>query len=132
MLKAQEVAYRQAVDSMNEFMTTDNDEKAFLKTFIKALKWWKNRGDDNVLLKQFTGKGTIILDAKKLDKMQDAGLNLMATYDDTKKRPGIKIYDATSGKTLINLRTYFSDGYLRNYIEKGSLYVQLTNIAKSK
>jgi len=131
-LKAQEIAYREAADSMNNFLTTDNDEKNFLKTFIKALKWWKNRGDDNVLLKQFTGKGTIILDAKRLDKMQDAGLNIMASYDDTKTRPGIKIYDKTSGKVLINLRTYYSDGYLRNYIEKGPLYIQLTNIAKPK
>jgi hypothetical protein len=129
-LKAQEIAYREAVDSINKSLTTDNDEKAFLNTFVKALKWWKNRGDDDVLLKQFTGKGTIILDAKRLDKMQDAGLNLMAEYDEKKTRPQINIVDQTSGKKLVGIRTYYSDGYLRNYIEKGPLYVQLTNIAK--
>ena len=131
-LAAQAIAYTAAVSSINQFLTTDDNEKTYLLRLIKALKYWMTKGDDNVKLKQFTGKGTIILDARELDKMhQQEGLDLIA---ESKKatRPQFHIKDKTTGKKLITFRTYFSDGYIRNYLEKGDLFVELTNIAKKR
>ena len=132
-LKAQAYAYRAATESFNEHLDSDNEEKEFVKTFAKALKFFMVRDDDNILLKQFSGKGTWILDPKKFDDLHDKGLDLVAEYVDSKANPEIVIKDKTSGLDMVTFRTYkASSGYMRNYIEKGDLFKQLTNIKQAK
>ena len=131
-LKAQAIAYQAAVNSFNQNLTSDDDEKVFVKTFAKALKFWLARDDDSILLKQFSGKGTWILDPRRFDQLHDKGLDLVAEYIG-KANPEIVIKDKTSGSMLIRFRTYkSSDGYMRNYIEKGDLFKELTDIKKIK
>lgn len=132
-LHAQEIAYRAAVANMNQNLQGDDEEKTFLLTLIKALKYFQTRGDESILLKQFTGKGVYILDARRLDALHDKGLDLVAQFVGSKTNPEIEILDAKSNKALIRFRTYKnSSGYMRNYIEKGPLFVELTNINKAQ
>ena len=131
-LKAQSIGYQAAVNSLNQNLTSDNEEKVFVKTFAKALKFFLARDDDSILLKQFSGKGTWILDPRRFDQLHDKGLDLVAEYIG-KTNPEIVIKDNTSGSVLIKFRTYKSgDGYMRNYIEKGDLFKELTDIRKIK
>ena len=128
-LLAQEIAYRGAVTSINTNLDSDTEEKDFVKTLAKALKYFMARDDDSILLKQFSGKGTYILDAKRLDQLHDKGLDLGARYIDGKANPEFVIEDIKTGAMLIKFRTYkSSSGYMRNYIEKGDLFKELTNI----
>lgn len=130
-MEAQEVAYRAAVANINQNLQGDDEEKSYIKRLAVALKYWQVRDDDSIYLKQFTGRGTYILDAKRFDLLYEKGLDLVADYDDSKKRPEMYIKDVDSDKILIRIRTYVSGGYVRNYIEKGPLFVELTNIGKS-
>lgn len=128
-LHAQEIAYRAAVASINSNLENDDEEKSFIRTLTVALKYFQSRDDDRILLKQFTGKGVYILDPKRFDTLHEKGLDLVAQYVDNKANPEIEILDAKSNKTLVRFRTYkSSSGYMRNYIEKGELFVELTNI----
>lgn len=134
-LKAQAIAYKAAVESINNFIKTDSDEKKYVQLLAKAFKYFQARDDDRILLKQFTGtkKGTYILDPKRFDKLHKQGLNLVAVYDEAKENPEMAIIDQDSNKRLVTFRTYKSaDGYMRNYIEKGDLWKELTNIANVK
>ena len=132
-LAAQEIAYRAAVDSINNNLNTDTEEKVFVKTLAKALKFFLARDDDSILLKQFSGKGTFILDPKKFDELHDEGLDLVAEYVGGKANPEIVIKDQFTDKALVTFRTYkASSGYMRNYIEKGELFKELTDIKKAK
>ena len=132
-LLAQETAYRAAVADINQKLQDDDDEKSFVRTLAVALKYFQSRDDDTILLKQFTGKGVYILDPKRFDTLHEKGLDLVAQYNDTKANPEIDILDAKSNKMLIRFRTYkTSAGYMRNYIEKGPLFVELTNLNKKE
>jgi len=131
-LNAQSIAYRAAVDSLNDKLNTDNEEKVFVKTLAKALKFFLARDDDNILLKQFSGTGTWILDPKNFDRLHEQGLDLVAEYIGRKTNPEIIIKDQFSGMILVQFRTYESGGYLRNYIEKGELFKELTDLKKAK
>ena len=130
-LNAQSIAYQAATDSLNRNLSTEDSENTFMQILIKALKYFQTRDDDSILLKQFTGKGVYILNPKKLDDMHNKGLDLYAEFEGGKANPEIKIKDKKSGKDLITFRTYkASTGYMRNYIEKGPLFVELTNVQK--
>ena len=132
-VNAQAIAYKAAVDSLNDNLISDDDEKVFVKTLAKALKFFLAREDDSILLKQFSGKGTFILDPKKFDELHEKGLDLVAEYVTSKANPEIVIKDTFSGKALITFRTYkASTGYFRNYIEKGELFKELTDVKKAK
>ena len=132
-LYAQEIAYRAAVADINQRIQDDDDEKSFVRTLAVALKYFQSRDDDTILLKQFTGKGVYILDPKRFDTLHEKGLDLVAQYVDTKANPEIEILDSKSNKMLIRFRTYkTSAGYMRNYIEKGPLFVELTNLNKQE
>lgn len=132
-LKAQALAYQAAADSFNRHLDSDDEEKEFVKTFAKALKFFMVREDDNILLKQFSGKGTWILDPKRFDDLHDKGLDLIAEYVGSKANPEIVIKDKKSGLDMVTFRTYkASSGYMRNYIEKGELFKELTNLKKAK
>ena len=132
-LRAQEIAYRAAVKSLNDSLISDDDEKVFVKTFAKALKFFLAREDENILLKQFSGQGTWILDPKRFDQLHDQGLDLVAEYTGSKANPEIRVFDTFSNKDLIVFRTYkAASGYMRNYIEKGDLFKELTDIKKAK
>lgn len=127
---AQEMAYREAVNSLNEKLKGDDAEKSFLQGFARALKYWMVRNDDEIKLKQFTDKGTYVLDAKKLDNLhQRNDLDLVAQYKEDASNPKIIIGDRISKKALVSIRTYkTSSGYIRNYLEKEKLFTELTNI----
>ena len=134
-LRAQAIGYKAAVESINNYIKTDDDEKKYVQLLAKAFKFFQARDDDRILLKQFTGtkKGTYILDPKKFDKLHQQGLNLVAVYDEAKENPEMAIIDQDSNKRLVTFRTYkTADGYMRNYIEKGDLWKELTNIANVK
>ena len=136
--EAYRFAYQSAVDALNQRLQSDEKENQFLKEFVTALKYWMRRDEVGVVLKQFTGgkKGTYILDAEKLDQLQDAGLNLVAYMAPTQE-PTIRISDGESKKTLVEIRAkgeMKASGkyYFRNIINKGPLFVTLTNISSAK
>ena len=127
-------AYEAAVDAFNQELQSDSDENQFIKNLIVALKYWMRRDEEGVVLKQFTGtkSGTLILDAEKLDDMQDAGLNLVAQMAKTQE-PIINIGDPKTKKVLIQFRAKGeakpnNNFYFRNLVNKGKLFVELTNI----
>lgn len=115
--QAQEIAYKAAVKSLNANLRSDDQEKSFLKNLVGALKYWAARDDLDIKLKQFTTKGTMILDIKRIDQLlANNQLDLYAYYDPG-IAPRIIIGDSHSGKDLIAFRTKRSkNGYLRNYI----------------
>lgn len=130
-------AYEAAVDAFNQELQSDRDENQFIKNLIVALKYWMRRDEEGVVLKQFTGTkdGTLILDAEKLNDMQDAGLNLVAQMAKTQE-PIINIGDPKTKKVLIQFRAKGeakpnNNFYFRNLVNKGKLFVELTNIANS-
>lgn len=125
--KAQEIAYKAAVKSLTANLKSDDSEKTFLKNLVGALKYWAARNDPDVKLKQFTTKGTMILDIKKIDQLlANDQLDLWAYYDPG-ATPRIVVSDGHTGKDLVVFRTKRSEnGYIRNYIEKGQLFVDLT------
>ena len=129
-LEGQIVAYQAAVNSLNQNLQSDDDEKNFLKNLIVALKYWIGRDDPDVKLKQFTEKGISILDAHKIDQLYELqDIDLVAVYSPTKTVPRITIKDQVSGKPLVTIRTKQSEsGYVRNYVEKEDLFVELTQI----
>ena len=56
-------------------------------------------------------------------------MDLNARIITTKAQPIIEIYDKISKKVLVYIRTYrTSAGYIRNYVEKGKLFVALTEV----
>jgi len=129
--KMQVVAYQAAVKSLNANLQTDDQEKQFLKKLVEAMKYWMGKDDPNVQIKQFTDKGTFILDPNKIDSLLDSDqLDLVATISFSKRNlPTINIIDKVSGKGLVNIRTKQDEtGYLRNYIEKEKLWSELTMV----
>jgi hypothetical protein len=129
-LEGQIIAYQAAVASLNQNLQSDDAEKNFLKNLIVALKYWIGRDDPDVKLKQFTEKGILILDAHKIDQLYElTNIDLVAEYNPTKTVPRITIKDQVSGKALVTIRTKQSEsGYVRNYVEKEDLFVDLTQI----
>ena len=128
LVQAQEIAYKAALKSLNANLQSDNQEKEFLQNLVGALKYWLGRDDPDVKLKQFTETGTIILDPNLIDQllMRDQ-LDLYAEWDSTVSLPKITIKDRVSGKSLVSFRTYKREsGYLRTYIEKEKLFVDLS------
>jgi len=132
IVEMQEIAYKAATDSFNESFQSDSSEKHFLKNLVGALKYWMGRDDPNIKVKQFTNSGTYILNPSLIDKLIDQEeLQLVATYTDAAKDnlPKLIIGDAISGKPLVTFRTYKNGkGYIRNYIEKEQLWVDLTQV----
>jgi hypothetical protein len=129
-LEGQIIAYQAAVVSLNQNLQSDDAEKNFLKNLIVALKYWIGRDDPDVKLKQFTDKGILILDAHKIDQLYElTNIDLVAEYNPTKTVPRITIKDQVSGKALVTIRTKQSEsGYVRNYVEKEDLFVDLTQV----
>ena len=139
--RAQELAYKTAAESMNTMLDKDRSERVFLKNLIDLCKIFMRRDDPTVLLKQFTGtgKGTIILDAEKLDDLiKDENVNLVAEYV-AKSAPYIEILDSVSGKMLIEIRTkYETDSTtgqvvrIRNIINKKTLFKDIARVRAEK
>jgi len=132
IVKMQQIAYRAATDSFNQNFASDNNEKEFIRNLIGAMKYWMGRDDPNIKVKQFTNSGTYILNPSKVDTLIDRNdIQLEATYTDATKDnlPKLTIRDSISGKPLVTFRTYKNGkGYVRNYIEKELLWVELTLI----
>jgi hypothetical protein len=125
----QRIAYKAAVTSLNHNLQTDNQEKHFLSNLAGACKYWMGRDEPDIKLKQFTNKGTFILDPHKIDSLLQADkLDLVAQYVEMEHNlPKIIIKDGVSNKALVSIRTYRnSKGYIRNYIEKEDLWIDLT------
>jgi len=128
LIQAQDLAYKAALNSLNNNLKTDDQEKAFLKNLVGALKYWLGRDDPSVKLKQFTETGTIILDSNLINRLLERDqMDLYAEWDSGASLPKITIKDRVSGKGLISFRTYKSEsGYIRTYIEKEKLFVDLS------
>jgi hypothetical protein len=131
----QQIAYQAATQSLNQNLQSDDQEKQFLKNLTGAMKYWMGKDDPSIKLKQFTTAGTSILDPQKIDSLIDKDqIDLIAQYVIlTDNLPKIIISDAVSGKSLVSIRTKKEnrdDGniYIRNYIEKEELWVDLTTI----
>lgn len=125
----QRIAYKAAVASLNHNLQTDDQEKHFLSNLVGACKYWMGRDEPDIKLKQFTTKGTSILDPHKIDQLlQTDKLDLVAEYLEMEHNlPKIIIKDNVSNKALVSIRTYRnSEGYIRNYIEKEDLWIDLT------
>lgn len=129
--EAQKIAYESAVNSLNANLQSDSQEKHFLQNLVNAMKYWIGRTDPNIKVKQFTTAGTLILDPQKIDTLLAKDqLDLEAVYvEGGSGLPKIIIKDKVSNKNLVSFRTK-RDGekYLRNYIEKEELWVELTVI----
>jgi hypothetical protein len=130
-------AYEETVNQLNQNLDTNKEENDFIKNLILALKYWMRRDEEGVVLKQFTGtgKGTYILDAEKLDELQEKGLNLVAKMASTAE-PTLRIIDTESNKALIEIRAKGEEKangnyYFRNLINKGPLFVKLTDVSKA-
>ena len=123
----QQIAYQAAAASLNQNLQSDADEKTFIRNLIGAMKYWMGRDEPNIKVKQFTSKGTYILDPQKIDSMiNNDQIDLVAKYV-AGDLPKIIIGDKVSGDPLVTIRTYRnSKGYIRNYIEKEKLWVTLT------
>lgn len=114
-------------------------EENFLQKVIDGIKYFATLNDDRVKLVQFTQKGYYVLDFKRLDRLYDnEEIDLSSKYttgesDDGHTIPKVTIYDTVSGKDLLTIRMYRSgSGYIRNYIEKEALLVQLTKVRGTK
>lgn len=137
--EAYRTAYQEAVDRFNDILKTDKQEEEFVKNLITALKFWMRRDEEGVVLKQFTGtkEGTYILDAEKLHELEKQdNLNIVAQMASTAD-PTLRVGDPKTRKVLFEIRLKTEkkkDGslYFRNLINKGKLFVALTNVAKSK
>lgn len=128
--KAQNIAYAEAAKSLKQKLSTDTGDKKFLQTFVAGLKYMLRRDEEGVLLKQFSEKGTYILDAELLNKLyEEEGFDLdVKLGKQGNGLPYIDIFDVASKLNLLRIRTYKAKEYLRNYYEKGKLFSQLTRI----
>jgi hypothetical protein len=124
----QQIAYQAATASLNQNLQTDDEEKQFMRNLIGAMKYWMGRDDPSIKVKQFTTSGTYILDPQKVDSLIDNNkIDLVAKYTIEGDLPKIIIGDAVSSTPLVTIRTYRnSKGYIRNYIEKEKLWIDLT------
>jgi hypothetical protein len=131
VLDMQKIAYREATNSFNRHLQTNNQEKGFIQNLSNALRFWMAKDDPNIKLKQFTDKGTFILDPSRVSYLIDNdNLDLAARYaEGSSGLPSITIYDKNSNKSLVTIRTKEeSNGYWRNLIEKETIWVLLTKI----
>lgn len=132
--EAQRIAYKAAADSLTQNLQSDNQEKHFMRNLVSAMKFWIGRTDPNIKVKQFTEAGTLILDPQKIDRLIDNDqLDLEAIYTvGSSDLPSVTVIDKLSNKNLVRFRTKTetteNGKYLRNLIEKGELWVELTVI----
>jgi hypothetical protein len=131
VLEMQKIAYKAAVASLNTHLQTGAQEKDFILNLVGAMKYWIGRDDPNIKLKQFTDRGSYILDPNRVDYLIDNDrLDLSAKYSEGKDGlPKITIYDKNRNKDLVSIRTKIeAKGYFRNLIEKEQIWVLLTKI----
>jgi hypothetical protein len=132
--EAQRIAYKAAADSLTQNLQSDNQEKRFMRNLVSAMKFWIGRTDPNIKVKQFTEAGTLILDPQKIDNLIDNDqLDLEAIYTvGGSDLPSVTVIDKLSNKNLVRFRTKIETTkkgkYLRNLIEKGELWIELTVI----
>jgi hypothetical protein len=138
---AYDVAYIEANRQIQQELagSSEDEEKRFLKQMVDGIKYFATLNDDKVRLVQFTQKGYYVLDFKRLNKLFDQNkLNLTSRLVYGKSGDGIKlpkviIYDNETNKDLLTIRMFRNAaGYIRNYIEKEALMVQLTKVRGNK
>jgi len=138
---AYDVAYIEANRQIQQELAGSNEdeEKSFLKQMVDGIKYFATLNDERVRLVQFTQKGYYVLDFKRLNKLFDQNnLNLTSKLVYGKSSDGIKlpkviIYDNETNKDLLTIRMFRNAaGYIRNYIEKEALMVQLTKVRGNK
>ena len=120
--------------------TDQQVEENFLEKVVDGIKYFATLNDDRIKLVQFTQKGYYVLDFKRLDSLYNNDkLDLSSRYstgssgDEGITIPKVSIYDKISGKDLMTIRMFRNAaGYIRNYIEKEALLVQLTKVRGTK
>ena len=138
---AYDVAYIEANRQIQQELagSSEDEEKRFLKQMVDGIKYFATLNDDKVRLVQFTQKGYYVLDFKRLNKLFDQNkLNLTSRLvygksGDGVRLPKVIIYDNETNKDLLTIRMFRNAaGYIRNYIEKEALMVQLTKVRGNK
>jgi hypothetical protein len=111
----------------------DNEEARFVDNLAHAVTYFATLGDPNVELVDFSKGGFKILRFRELkDRLRE--VDLTATYLTGKSQPEISIHDAADPRrALINIRVKVEnkkggEQYMRNYIEKGPLLEELTQV----
>jgi hypothetical protein len=138
---AYDIAYIEANRQIQQELAGSNEdeEKRFLKQMVDGIKYFATLNDDRVRLVQFTQKGYYVLDFKRLNKLFDQDkLNLTSRLvygksGDGVRLPKVIIYDNETNTDLLTIRMFRNAaGYIRNYIEKEALMVQLTKVRGNK
>jgi len=132
-----EYMYRSVADKLAAQLkrASPDDEAEFVDKIAHAVTYFATLGDDNVELVQFDKGGFKILRFNKLaEKLRN--IDITATYVESKARPEVIIHDVHNSKRiLITIRSKFEnkkDGkYVRNYIEKGDLLTELTQVERA-
>ena len=136
-LQAVEYMYRQITEELQKKLagSDDSDEARFVDQIAHAVTFFATLGDPNVELVDFDKGGFKILRFKNLEYKLRA-IDLTASYTG-KTRPEISIHDVSNPKKeLIVIRCKVENKpagpYVRNYIEKGSLLEELTQVQQRK
>ena len=139
IIEAYNVAYKKAEDILNTNLKGANQKKEseILRNLITGIKFFATLGDDRVKLVDFSDKGYYVLDFKRLSKLYlNADIDLRARLTtgprDKENKPILQIYnslDKEEKNHLFQIRMYKTgEGYVRNYIEKGSQLKKLTKV----
>lgn len=125
--------YKFAADEINKHLGSDSKEYNFLKQLSDGIKYAATLGDDSVALLHLSGGSFKVLKFKRLEqKLKE--ISLEAVYN-KKTTPEVYIQDAKTKKKLIGIRVKRERSpsapngfYYRNYIEKHSLLVDITQV----
>lgn len=150
-----EIIKKQGMESAIQFMYTiagqhlkdllsgniDDEEYMYIKDFVNAVNFFATRNTPNIVLVNLKKGGYTISSFDDLAS-KIADIDLDARY---RQQPGglpiIEIFDANSGTLFMQIRSYRTkklskEGkkgfYYRNYIEKGPLLGELTDIKRTK
>jgi hypothetical protein len=128
---AYEIAYEEAANQLSNAFVTNY--RSAVQNITKGVIKYGALGEPHLRLVQFTDKGYYSLNFKKLaDTVVHDKIHLAATFSN-KTRPIISIFDKISGTPFLTFRVFrTSNGYIRNYIEKEDLLINLTKVASSE
>lgn len=127
-----EFVYRKAGELLNELLTGlwDREEYMYIQELVKGINFFSTFNDPSVEVVSLGSKGKYKV--MKFDQLEDKlkDIQLTAKYNETAKRPQVDIFDANTGQHFMQIRHKIEAGgaVRRNYIEKGPLLSELTDI----
>jgi hypothetical protein len=128
---AYEVGYEEAANKLSNALSTNYHST--IQDLVKGVIKYGALNQPHLRLVQFTDKGYYSLNFKKLaDIIDNNEIRLAATFSN-KTRPIVSIFDKNSGIPFLTFRVFrTSNGYIRNYIEKEDLLINLAKVASSE